>query len=101
MDCGRSHHRFVRKNLCLIIMQSFCAFTWSKKGIQLRIMLTIFIMSIYISVSAVAAGTIAAGQSQDLVLSYDITQSGFQTLLQASVLITTSGRPSAKVRSKP
>ncbi|KAL0045825.1 hypothetical protein WJX82_005870 [Trebouxia sp. C0006] len=47
-------------------------------------------------VVAPTTGTIAAGQSQDLVLSYDITQSGFQTLLQASVLITTSGRPSAK-----
>jgi len=58
-------------------------------------------VSIYISVSTVAAGTIAAGQTEELVLSYDISQSGFQTLLQASVLITTSGRPSAKVRSKP
>jgi len=67
------------------------------------ITLTMFVVSTCISVStaAAAAGTIAAGQSQDLVLSYDISQSGFQTLLQASVLITTSGRPSAKVRSKP
>ncbi len=60
-----------------------------------------YIDNINVSVSTVAAGIIAAGQSQDLVLSYDISQSGFQTLLQASVLITTSGRPSAKVRSKP
>lgn len=44
-----------------------------------------------------AAGTIAAGQSVNLVLTYDITQNTFQTVLQAAVLITTSGRPAAKV----
>lgn len=44
-----------------------------------------------------AAGTIAAGQSANLVLTYDITENTFQTVLQAAVLITTSGRPAAKV----
>ena len=43
------------------------------------------------------AGTVAAGQSVNLVLTYDITQNTFQTVLQAAVLITTSGRPAAKV----
>lgn len=33
----------------------------------------------------------------DLKLTYDITQNTFQTVLQAAVLITTSGRPAAKV----
>ena len=32
-----------------------------------------------------------------LVLTFDITQNTFQTVLQAAVLITTSGRPAAKV----
>ena len=32
-----------------------------------------------------------------LVLIFDITQNTFQTVLQAAVLITTSGRPAAKV----
>ena len=44
-----------------------------------------------------SAGTIAAGQAVSLVLTYDITQNTFQTVLQAAVLITTSGRPAAKV----
>ena len=39
----------------------------------------------------------AAGQSVSLVLTFDITQNTFQTVLQAAVLITTSGRPAAKV----
>lgn len=43
------------------------------------------------------AGTIAAGQPALLNLTYDITQNTFQTVLQAAVLITTSGRPAAKV----
>lgn len=47
--------------------------------------------------TCVCAGTIAAGQSVNLVLTYDITQNTFQTVLQAAVLITTSGRPAAKV----
>ncbi|KAL3162994.1 hypothetical protein ABBQ32_009426 [Trebouxia sp. C0010 RCD-2024] len=45
---------------------------------------------------APSTGTIAAGQSMNLVLTYDITQNTFQTVLQAAVLITTSGRPAAK-----
>ena len=44
------------------------------------------------------AGEVAAGKSVNLVLTYDITEQSFQTVLQASVLITTSGRPAAKVR---
>jgi hypothetical protein len=32
-----------------------------------------------------------------LVLTFDITENTFQTVLQAAVLITTSGRPAAKV----
>lgn len=31
------------------------------------------------------------------MLTYDITENTFQTVLQAAVLITTSGRPAAKV----
>lgn len=42
-------------------------------------------------------GEVAAGQSVNLVLTFDITQNTFQTVLQASVLITTTGRPAAKV----
>lgn len=45
------------------------------------------------------AGSVAAGQSVSLVLTFDITQNTFQTVLQAAVLITTSGRPAAKVLS--
>ena len=43
------------------------------------------------------AGTVAAGQATNLVLTYDITQNTFQTVLQAAVLISTSGRPAARV----
>ena len=39
----------------------------------------------------------AAGQATNLVLTYDITQNTFQTVLQAAVLISTSGRPAARV----
>ena len=45
-----------------------------------------------------AAGSVPAGGSTSFTLSYDISQNQFQTTLTAQVLITTSGRPSAKVR---
>lgn len=51
----------------------------------------------YLYISIQNAGTISAGQSVDLKLTCDITQNTFQTVLQAAVLITTSGRPAAKV----
>ena len=47
--------------------------------------------------TCVTAGTVAPAQSVTLELTYDITQNTFQTVLQAAVLITTSGRPAAKV----
>ena len=43
------------------------------------------------------AGTVTAGQAVQVVLSYDIGQSGFQTLLSSAVMVTTSGKPAAKV----
>lgn len=42
------------------------------------------------------SGSIPAGGSTSFTLSYDISQNQFQTTLTAQVLITTSGRPSAK-----
>ena len=45
----------------------------------------------------VIAGTIPAGQSVEVKLLYDIEENPFQAVLQASVLIKTSGRPAAKV----
>lgn len=39
---------------------------------------------------------VAPGQAVQVVLSYDIGQSTFQTVLTATVLITTSGRPASK-----
>ena len=43
------------------------------------------------------AGSIPAGQVAQVVLAYDMGQNGFQTVLTAAVLISTTGRPAAKV----
>lgn len=44
-----------------------------------------------------ANGSIAPGQVVQVGLAYDISQQGFQGTYAANVLITTSGRPVAKV----
>ena len=46
-----------------------------------------------------AAGQVLPGQSANLVLSFDTSQGSYQMKVEADVLITTSGRPSARVGS--
>lgn len=43
-------------------------------------------------------GTLRAGQSQVVTLKYDVSQSEFQGMYEADILITTTGQPLAKVR---